>query len=403
MFDTLKTIIETMFRFFPFPTKTGLRTIGHPGPDGTIGHPGPDGTIGHPGRDGTIGHPGPDAPVFVTCNFDLTVRRVTKALQGLDCYLLVAPSKGINVWCASGGGMFNAHSVTSVVKTSRIAEKVEHRTLILPQLSAPGIDVARVEQETGWHCKFGPVYARDIAEYVAAGFAKTEAMSRARFPLGDRLEMAVMWAAPLSIVAAIPVAIFSPQSLPGVLALIWGFALFLLAFYDPVMRYVPGPAGLVKTMVLGLVGVAGVAIYGLVIGQWSWATIIGWSLGILAVALVLGFDLDGTGPLHAGSTVAYWGRKWPWVLDIWAKFGYELEQHFVLEVDEGRCRGCATCVAVCPKGVFDLYRLEGADSKSQARQRSRVARMESCEQCTACVKQCPENAILADPPIRVFV
>lgn len=58
--------------------------------------------------------------------------------------------------------MFNAHSVSSVVKTSRIADKVDHRTLILPQFSAPGVDMARVEYKTGWHCKFGPAYARDI-------------------------------------------------------------------------------------------------------------------------------------------------------------------------------------------------------------------------------------------------
>ena len=141
---------------------------------------------------------------FVTCNFDLTVRRVVKALQGLDCYLLVAPSKGINVWCAAGGGMFNAHSVTSVLKTSRIAEKVDHRTLILPQFSAPGIDVRRVEAETGWRCRFGPVYAQDIPAYVAANLHKTDDMRRARFPLGDRLEMAVMWAAPMSLLAGIP-------------------------------------------------------------------------------------------------------------------------------------------------------------------------------------------------------
>ena len=126
--DWLVTVIQTIFRLFPFSTKTGLRTIGNPGRD---------------------------APVLVTCNFDLTVRRVVKALTGLDCYLLVAPSHGINVWCAAGGGMFNAHSVTSVVKTSRIAEKVDHRMLILPQFSAPGIDISRVERETGWRCKLG--------------------------------------------------------------------------------------------------------------------------------------------------------------------------------------------------------------------------------------------------------
>lgn len=368
MLDAIKTILQTVFRFFPFSTKTGLRTIGRPGPD---------------------------APVFVTCNFDLTVRRVIKALQGLDCYLLVAPSKGINVWCAAGGGMFNAHSVTSVVKTSRIAEKVSHRMLILPQLSAPGIDVTRVKQETGWRCKFGPVYAEDIRAYVAANLSKTETMRRAKFPLSARLEMAVMWAGMLSAFVGIPVAILSLRLLPGVLALLWGFSLFLFVFFDAVDRYVPGPVGLVKTLVLGLIGVVGVVVYALTIGEWSMGTIVGWSLGILGVALVLGFDLDGTSPLRAGSTAAYWSVRWPRILDLWALIGYEIEQHFALQVEAERCKGCTTCVEVCPKGVFDLYRLDG-------RQKARVAHPEECEQCTACVKQCPEGAILANPPIKVF-
>ena len=36
MLDWLKTVVETMFRFFPFPTKTGLRMIGQPGPDAPV-------------------------------------------------------------------------------------------------------------------------------------------------------------------------------------------------------------------------------------------------------------------------------------------------------------------------------------------------------------------------------
>ena len=368
MLDWLKTVVQTIFRLFPFPAKTGLRVIGQPGKE---------------------------APVFVTCNFDLTARRVVKALQGLDCYLLVAPSHGINVWCAAGGGMFNAHSVTSVVKTSRIAEKVEHRTLILPQFAAPGIDVLRVEQEIGWRCKFGPAYAVDIPAYVALGFKKTDDMRRAKFPLSDRLEMAVMWAGLLSAVVIVPLAIINWHLLPGALALIWGFALFLFVFFDQVSRYVPGPVGLVKTLVLGLIGVVGVVAYGLTLGGWSAGAMAGWSVGILAVVLVLGFDLDGASPLQAGSTVAYYARRWPGILRLWALIGYDLEMPFTLDADPARCKGCTTCVEVCPKGVFDLYRVEG-------QQKSKVAHMGDCEQCTACVKQCPEHAILAEPPIKAF-
>jgi ferredoxin len=220
-------------------------------------------------------------------------------------------------------------------------------------------------------------------------------MCRAKFPLADRLEMATMWAGMLSAVSLIPVIILDWRLLPGVLALIWGFALFLFVFFDQVSRFVPGPVGLVKTLLLGLVGIMGVAAYGLVIGSWSGSSVVGWSLGIVGVAFVLGFDLDGASPLQAGSTVAYYAHRWPSILKLWAMIGYDLEMPFRLKVEVGRCNGCTTCVEVCPKGVFELYRVDG-------RQKSRVARMAECEQCTACVKQCPEQAILSDPPIKVF-
>ncbi len=366
--DWLMAMTQTVFRLFPFPTRTGLRTIGSPDRD---------------------------APVLVTCNFDLTVRRVIRALQGLDCHLLVADSRGINVWCAAGGGKLTAHSVSSVVKTTRIAEKVNHRTLILPQLSAPGIDIARVEEETGWHCRFGPTYAQDIPAYLGANLCKTDGMRRVTFPLAARLEMAVMWAGLLSVLVVIPVAIVNWRLLPGVLAMIWGFALSLFAFFRQVLRFAPGPTGLAKVLLLGLVGAAGVVAYGLVPGNWSAGSIVGWCLGIVGVALVLGFDLAGTSPLLAGETVAYYARRWPQVLKLWALIGYDLEMPFTLAVDGGQCNGCGACVEVCPKGVFELCR-------SGAMLRSRVLHLKECVQCTACVKQCPEHAILAEPPIKTF-
>ena len=82
-------------------------------------------------------------------------------------------------------------------------------------------------------------------------------------------------------------------------------------------------------------------------------------------------------------------------MNIWAQIGYEIEPFFTLQVDVDRCRGCATCVEVCPKSVFELYRLDGG-------RKSRLAHIAECAQCTACVKQCPEGAILAEPPIKTF-
>jgi NAD-dependent dihydropyrimidine dehydrogenase PreA subunit len=115
----------------------------------------------------------------------------------------------------------------------------------------------------------------------------------------------------------------------------------------------------------------------------------------LAVALVLGFDLDGTSPLSTGSSTAYWGRKWPVVHEIWRRFGISLEKWFTLKVDPERCTGCATCVEVCPKAVFAL-------AGSNGHLVSQVVRLDECEHCTACVRQCPEAAIVAEPAVERF-
>ncbi len=128
-------VLCTLLRFIPIPCRTGVIKIGNPGRD---------------------------SPVLLTCNYWLTVERVKKAIRGIDCYLLVANSRGINVWCASAGGHLTNHSVISILKTSGIEELVGHRNIILPQLAASGIEAKVIKEKTGWNVIWGPVYAHDI-------------------------------------------------------------------------------------------------------------------------------------------------------------------------------------------------------------------------------------------------
>ena len=79
-------VFQTLLRVLPFPSRTGLLRIGRPDRD---------------------------SPVFLTCNFRLSVERVRRALAGLDAYLLVANSRGVNVWCAATGGLLTNHDVCS--------------------------------------------------------------------------------------------------------------------------------------------------------------------------------------------------------------------------------------------------------------------------------------------------
>ena len=113
-----------------------------------------------------------------------------RALKDLDCYLLVAPASGIDVWCAAGGDRFHIDSIISIQKTSRIAELVDHRRLILPQLCANGINLFEAHRGTRWTVVFGPVEAADLPEFLTTR-KRTEAMVRVAFTVKERLEMAV--------------------------------------------------------------------------------------------------------------------------------------------------------------------------------------------------------------------
>ena len=89
---------------------------------------------------GTITNPDKTSPVFLTCNYAVTVERVKKALTGTDCYLLIANSHGINGWCAFTGGHLTNHPVISALTTNGIENLVDHRKIIPPQLAAAGIE-----------------------------------------------------------------------------------------------------------------------------------------------------------------------------------------------------------------------------------------------------------------------
>ena len=53
-----------------------------------------------------VGAPSAESPVLVTANYKLTFDTVRAAIVGLDVWLLVLDTKGINVWCAAGKGTF---------------------------------------------------------------------------------------------------------------------------------------------------------------------------------------------------------------------------------------------------------------------------------------------------------
>jgi NAD-dependent dihydropyrimidine dehydrogenase PreA subunit len=332
----LRGFLQTAFRMVPWPTEPGLRAVGEPGESSSV---------------------------IVTCNYDLTVRRVLRALEGVDAWVVVAPSKGINVWCAASGGHLGTHQVVTALKTSGVAECVSHRRAILPQLSATGVEAREVSQRCGWKVRFGPVYAEDLPDFLAAGGgrgAKTEAMRRIRFGARDRLEMAMSWGVPAAFLVGATALLLRPAfALPlAALALLLAMAVF--AIYDRL----PGP----RRWLFGGLAVA----VSLMATAWA-----GGGIAALATAAgcatllagVLTFDYPGSTPTEGGSHFA--------------------EHSWSVVLDRERCDGVYSCWEVCPRACYEKPAGEGAG----ADRRIALTHPERCVRCGACVVQCPVDAL----------
>ncbi len=152
-----------------------------------------------------LGNPSSVSPVFVTANYRLSVDALRTALVGIDAYILVLNTYGINVWCAAGKGTFGTDELVTRVEAASLSAVVSHRTLILPQLGAPGVSAGEVRRRTGFQVEYGPIRAADLPAYLVHHMATPE-MRRVRFDLWDRLVLVpvevVHVALPLAIAAA---------------------------------------------------------------------------------------------------------------------------------------------------------------------------------------------------------
>src|SRR5512137_2448909 len=133
-----------------------------------------------------LGDPTPDSPVFVSANYSLSFDALRSSLPGIDGFILVLDTKGINVWCAAGKGTFGTDEITRSVFATGLKEVVSHRKLILPQLGAPGVAAHEVKKRTGFWVEYGPVRAADLPEYLKTRKATPE-MREVKFTLRDRL------------------------------------------------------------------------------------------------------------------------------------------------------------------------------------------------------------------------
>ncbi|MBN1640318.1 MAG: carbon monoxide dehydrogenase [Anaerolineae bacterium] len=203
-----------------------------------------------------LGDPGPESPVFVTANYTLSFDALRAALSGIDGYILVLDTKGINVWCAAGKGTFGTDELVHRIEVVGLADVVRHRTLILPQLGAPGVSAHEVRRRSGFRVEYGPVRAEDLPAYLETHKATPE-MRRVRFALRDRLVLI-----PVEFVH-----VLRPMAIAGVLLWLlvgslaaWGAVAAILAgavLFPILLPWLPTRAFSSKGFLLG--GAVGIA------------------------------------------------------------------------------------------------------------------------------------------------
>jgi hypothetical protein len=177
-----------------------------------------------------LGHPTADSPVFVTANYTLSFDALRSALAGIDGYILVLNTYGINVWCAAGKGTFGTEELVHRIEATTLHEIVNHRVLILPQLGAVGVAAHEVKKRSGFKVEYGPVRAADLPVYLKTRQATPE-MRRVRFTLRDRLVLIpvelVHVLLPMAIAAIALFLIIGPLGAAGaVAAVLSGVVLF---------------------------------------------------------------------------------------------------------------------------------------------------------------------------------
>ncbi len=112
---------------------------------------------------------GPDesSPVLITCNFALTYFIVSGEIEGsrVPSWLLIKDTEGLSVLTAWAAGKFGADTIAEFVKKSGIADKVNHRKLVIPGYLA-SIKGELEEELPDWEIIIGPREASGLPAFL---------------------------------------------------------------------------------------------------------------------------------------------------------------------------------------------------------------------------------------------
>ena len=292
-----------------------------------------------------IGSPAPASPVLATCNYRMTVDLLRRDLAGVDCWLLVLETFGVNVWCAAGKGAFGTDELARRIYAVHLAEVVDHERIVLPQLGAVGVAAQTVRELTGYRVVWGPIRSRDVRAFLSAGMKATPEMRAVTFTFAERIALAPVeflgawrwaWAIlVLAVLAAGGASVGAHRLTPRVALLalvpsVLAYALGTLAggvAVPALLPWLPGRAFSVKGAFAGAVlALVALAAPTGMLGMMSptlWAAVV---LGVAAFASYVAVNFTGATPFTSPSGVERELRRaLPWqatalvvALVIWA-------------------------------------------------------------------------------------
>lgn len=269
-----------------------------------------------------VGHPTGASPLLASANYKLSFDVLREAMDGLDAWLLVLDTKGINVWCAAGKGTFGTEELSQRLVATNAARVVRGTSLVLPQLAAPGVAAHEVNRRTGFRVIYGPVRASDLPAFLRAGMHATPAMRCVRFTLWDRLtvvptEIVQRFAQALLVMLALflgagvgrdgyPLAV---ASWPGIAVAVWANYLAGIALVPALLPWLPGRSFALKGAEIGVV--TGAALW--LFGGYGQTEAVGVGLLSVAACSFLGLMFTGSTPYTSASGVR---REMRWAIPL---------------------------------------------------------------------------------------
>jgi hypothetical protein len=134
-----------------------------------------------------VGNPDENSAVLVTANYKLSFDHVRKELNGMNVFILVLDTRGINVWCAAGKKTFGTEELVNRIRITGLSKVVNHRNIILPQLGAVGVSAIQVKKQSGFTVIWGPIKALDIPQFMVNNMKAEPVMRHITFNLYERL------------------------------------------------------------------------------------------------------------------------------------------------------------------------------------------------------------------------